>query len=86
MPGCDTLSASLVNASDLPGTLAKKLPCYPQLPVTLPGRLAVDDSMKGRGIGQWLRMEALRRSLAAAANITAMSMLVDAKDDAAQAF
>ena len=54
--------------------------------MTLPGRLAVDDSMKGRGIGQWLRMEALRRSLAAAANITAMSMLVDAKDDAAQAF
>ena len=49
--GYYTLSASLVNASELPDTLAKKLPRYPQLPVTLLGRLAVDQSMKGKGIG-----------------------------------
>ena len=84
--GYYTLSASLVNASELPGTLAKKLPRYPQLPVTLLGRLAVDQSMKGRGIGQFLLMNALHRSLEAAANIAAMAVLVDAKDDAAQAF
>lgn len=84
--GYYTLSASVVNASDLPDTLAKKLPRYPQLPVTLLGRLAVDDSMKGQGIGQLLLMDALRRSLGAAANIAAMAVLVDAKDDAAKAF
>ena len=84
--GYYTLSASIVNASELPATVAKKLPRYPHLPVTLLGRLAVDQSMKGRGIGQFLLMDALRRSLEAAANIAAMAVVVDAKDDAAQAF
>ncbi len=81
-----TLSASLVNASELPDDLAKRMPRYPQLPVTLLGRLAVDKSMKGQGVAQFLLMDALRRSLQAAANIAAMAVLVDAKDDAAQAF
>ena len=84
--GYYTLSASLVNANELPATLAKQLPRYPQLPVTLLGRLAVDQSMKGRGIGQFLLMDALRRSLEAATHIAAMAVVVDAKDDAAQAF
>jgi GNAT superfamily N-acetyltransferase len=84
--GYYTLSASLVNANELPATLAKQLPRYPQLPVTLLGRLAVDQTMKGRGIGQFLLMDALRRSLEAATHIAAMAVVVDAKDDAAQAF
>ena len=84
--GYYTLSASLVDASALPDTLAKRLPRYPQLPVTLLGRLAVDLSMKSRGIGQFLLMDALRRSLEAAVNIAAMAVLVDAKDEAAEAF
>lgn len=88
--GYYTLSASLVNVSELPETLTKKLPRYPQLPVTLPvtllGRLAVDDSMKGQGLGQFLLMDALYRSLQAAAHIAAMAVVVDAKDDAAEAF
>ena len=84
--GYYTLSASFVNANELPDSLAKKLPRYPQLPVTLLGRLAVDESMKGRGIGQFLLMDALHRSLEAAANIAAMAVVVDAKDDAAEAF
>ena len=84
--GYYTLSASLVNIGDLPDALAKKLPRYPQLPVTLLGRLAVDQSMKGKGVGQFLLMDALRRCLGAAANIAAMAVLVDAKDEAAEAF
>jgi GNAT superfamily N-acetyltransferase len=84
--GYYTLSASIVDTGELPDTLSKKLPRYPQLPVTLLGRLAVDQSMKGKGIGQLLLMDALRRSLEAAANIAAMAVVVDAKDDAAQAF
>ena len=84
--GYYTLSASLVNVSELPDALARKLPRYPQLPVTLLGRLAVDKGMKGKGIGQFLLMDALRRSLEAAADIAAMAILVDSKDDAAEAF
>jgi GNAT superfamily N-acetyltransferase len=84
--GYYTLSASVVDAGELPDTLARKLPRYPQLPVTLLGRLAVDQSMKGKGVGQMLLMDALHRSLNAATNIAAMAALVDAKDAAAEAF
>ncbi len=84
--GYYTLSASLVDANELPDNLARKLPRYPQLPVTLLGRLAVDQSMKGRGVGQFLLMDALHRSVEAAATIAAMAVVVDAKDDAAEAF
>jgi predicted GNAT family N-acyltransferase len=84
--GYYTLSASLVNAGELPEATAKKLPRYPQLPVTLLGRLAVDQSMRGQGIGQFLLMDALHRSLEAAAQIASMAVLVDTKDEAAEAF
>lgn len=84
--GYYTLSASVVNAQDVPPELAKKLPRYPQLPVTLLGRLAVDQRMKGQGIGQFLLMDALHRCLQAAAGIAAMAVVVDAKDEAAAAF
>lgn len=84
--GYYTLSASIVNARDLPDDLAKKLPRYPQLPVSLLGRLAIDHSMKGRGLGQFLLMDALRRSLLAASQVAAMAILVDAKDESAAAF
>ena len=84
--GYYTLSASVVHTNELPDTLAKKLPRYRQLPVTLLGRLAVDQSMKGKGMGQFLLLDALRRSLEAAAGIAAMAVLVDVKDDTAEAF
>ncbi len=84
--GYYTLSASGIALDDLPQPLIKKLPRYPQLPVTLLGRLAVDQSMKGRGLGQFLLMDALRRSFEGAAEIGAMAVLVDAKNEAAERF
>jgi hypothetical protein len=39
-----------------------------------------------RGVGQFLLTDALRRSLGAAAEIAALAVLVDAKDEAADAF
>jgi predicted GNAT family N-acyltransferase len=84
--GYYTLSASVIHANDLPEDLSRKLPRYPQLPVTLLGRLAVDTILKGRRMGQFLLMDALWRSLDAAAQIAAMAVVVDAKDKAAEAF
>lgn len=84
--GFYTLSASVITANALPAALAKKLPRYPQLPVTLLGRLAVDQSVRGKGLGEFLLMDALHRSLEAAAEIAAMAVIVDAKDDVAEAF
>ena len=84
--GFYTLSASVVSADESPAVLAKKLPRYSQLPVTLLGRLAVDQTMKGQGVGEFLLMDALRRSLDASTSIASMSVVVDAKNDAATAF
>ena len=84
--GYYTLSASVLTLADLPEDLARKLPRYPQLPVTLLGRLAVDRSTKGQGLGEHLLLDALNRSLAHAEQIAAMAVVVDAKDDSAASF
>ena len=84
--GFYTLSASVLTLGDLPDELIRKLPRYPQLPVTLLGRLAVDESTKGKGLGEHLLLDALQRSLAHAEQIAAMAVVVDAKDESAAAF
>jgi len=84
--GYYTLSASVPTLADLPDDWARKLPRYPQLPVTLLGRLAVDRSTKGHGLGEHLLLDALHRSLAHAEQIAAMAVVVDAKDENAASF
>ncbi|MBS0448417.1 MAG: GNAT family N-acetyltransferase [Proteobacteria bacterium] len=84
--GYYTLSASTVAADELPAELAKKLPRYRQLPVTLLGRLALDRTMRGQGLGEHLLLNALHRAAVAAAEIASMAVVVDAKDEAAIAF
>jgi predicted GNAT family N-acyltransferase len=84
--GYYTLSASVLTLAELPDELVRKLPRYPQLPVTLLGRLAVDQSTKGQGLGGHLLLDALHRSLTHADQIAAMAVVVDAKDESAAAF
>lgn len=84
--GYYTLSASVLTLSDLPEDMTRKLPRYPQLPVTLLGRLAVDQSTKGQGLGEHLLLDALQRSLAHADQIAAMAVVVDAKNESAASF
>lgn len=84
--GYYTLSASVLTITDLPEEMARKLPRYPQLRVTLLGRLAVDQSAKGQGLGEHLLLDALQRNLAHANQIAAMAVVVDAKDESAAAF
>ncbi len=84
--GFYTLSASIIPVDELPPDLMKRLPRYGQLPVTLLGRLAVDRSVGGQGVGEFLLVDALRRSLEAAQQIAAMAVVVDAKDERAESF
>lgn len=84
--GYYSLSASSIKAVDLPPDMVKQLPRYPLLPVTLLGRLAIDEACKGQGLGQFLLMDALYKSLQAATAIAAMAVVVDAKDATAAAF
>ena len=75
---------SSVLLSDLPEATARRLPRYPSVPTARLGRLAVDHSFRGRGLGGALLWDATQR--AAAAEIAAFALLVDAKDDSAGAF
>lgn len=84
--GYYTLSACVINLDQVPHDLAKRLPRYPQMPVTLLGRLARDERVRGKGAGDLLLMDALSRALRATETIASMAVVVDAKDAKAEAF
>lgn len=70
--------------ADLPASTGKKLPRYPTVPAVRMGRLAVDQTFKGLGLGGALLADALGRT--ARSEIAAFALMVDAKDEAAAAF
>lgn len=82
--GYYTLASASLLFSDLPDTLAKKLPRYPSVPAIRMGRLAVDRGFQGQGLGAALLADALRRAIRS--EIAAYAMLVDAKNDSAAGF
>lgn len=82
--GYYSISNLSVEARDLPADMVRRLPRYPVLPATLVGRLAVDKSQRGKGLGGLLLFDALRRSLRT--GIASLAVVVDAKDAAARAF
>lgn len=82
--GYYTLSAASVSLADLPVQHAKRLPRYPSVPVVRMGRLAVDQTFSGQGLGGALLADALAR--ASNADIGAYALLVDAKDAQAADF
>jgi GNAT superfamily N-acetyltransferase len=84
--GFYTLSAHAINLGELPEAVAKKLPRYPQVPVTLLGRLAVSTAHRGRGIGQLLLLDALHRVLLHSREVASAAVVVDAKDVTARNF
>ncbi len=84
--GYYTLSALGVDVGAWPEDVAKKLPRYPLVPATLLGRLAVDTRLRGKGAGEHLLMDALRRALDTSREVASMAVVVDAKDDNAVQF
>jgi ribosomal protein S18 acetylase RimI-like enzyme len=83
--GYYSLSAASFQKDRLPVALAKRLPHYP-VPAALLGRLAVDRSQQGRGFGEILLLDAMRRVLKASRTIAIFALIVDAKDEKAQRF
>ena len=69
----------------LPSTEAKGLPRL-DIPVILIGRLAVDQSVQGQGLGALLLVDALRRSMRISDQIGIRAVEVDALDDTARNF
>lgn len=84
--GYYTLSAASVDLAKIPAEIAKSLPRYPHVPVTLLGRLAVDRGRQGEGLGELLLIDALRRSLAQTPEIGSVAVVVDALNRAAADF
>lgn len=82
--GYYTLSAADVRLTDVPETVASRLPRYPSVPVALVGRLAVDRTFRGLRLGSSLLYDAALRS--ARSEIAVFAILVDAKDESAAAF
>ena len=82
--GYYTLASASFLVTDLPASISKKLPRYPTVPAVRMGRLAVDNSFKGQGLGGALLADALIR--AAHSDIASYAMIVEAKDSVAAAF
>jgi predicted GNAT family N-acyltransferase len=76
--GFYTLSAHSINASELPADLAKRMPRFP-IPVTLLGRMAVAKSSQGQGLGEFMLVDALDRTLRASRQVASIAVVVDAK-------
>jgi GNAT superfamily N-acetyltransferase len=84
--GFYTLSAHSIRLSELPDAVAKRLPKYPAIPVTLLGRLAVGLTHQGQKLGQFLLLDALRRSLENTKQIGSVGVVVDALNETASRF
>lgn len=69
----------------LPAAEAKGLPRL-DVPVVLIGRLAVDQSVQGQGLGALLLVDALRRSVQISEQVGIRAVEVDALNDAARSF
>lgn len=84
--GYYALSSFTIETCRIPPEVAARLPRYPHLPATLIGRLAVDRRNQGRRLGEYLLMDALRRSLENTATVGSIAIVVDAKDENARNF
>ncbi len=81
--GYYTLSSATIDFDEYPESA--RLPLYP-IPAILLARLAVDQSRQGEGLGRDLLLHALSVARRHADIIAAAAVVVDALDDAAQAF
>lgn len=83
--GYYSLAVGAMAHSQAPIRMAKGLARHP-VPVMLLARLAVDNEVKGRGLGAALLRDALARTLQAAEIAGIRAVIVHAKDDNARRF
>lgn len=83
--GYYSLAMAGLDKANLPPEAAKRFPDYPVTVARL-ARLAVDISFQGRGLGEDLLLDALRRCLKTARDIGLAAVLVDAKHARARDF
>jgi GNAT superfamily N-acetyltransferase len=82
--GYYALTACEVLTQELPDELRKRLPRM--VPGIRLGRLAVDETVQGRGLGELLLMDAIQRARHVLEHVGVHALFVDAKDAKAAAF
>ena len=83
--GYYTISSSNIDFASFPESARQGIPNYP-IPCALIGRLAVDVSCQGKGLGRELLVNALMRIVKASQEIGIYAVRVDAIDETAKHF
>jgi len=78
--GYYSISPGAIEFARVPANLTKKLGRY-EVPVFRLGRLAIDLSVQGQGLGGDLLLAAGERALAVAAEVGGVALAIDAKDE-----
>jgi GNAT superfamily N-acetyltransferase len=82
--GYYALAAGNVAHAQAPGSIRRNMP--DPIPMMVLGRLAIDRSAQGQGLGHGLLKDAVLRVMQAAHIVGIRGILVDAIDDTARAF
>ena len=82
--GYSALSMGQVLASEVTGSMRRNMP--KNIPAVVLGRLAIDRTWQGKGLGRVLLADVVRRALVASEEISARLLIVHALSPAAEAF
>ncbi len=82
--GFYTLASAGIRLAALPPDITRRLPHYPSIPAVLLGRLAVEQTMQGQGLGRHLLADALLRAVRS--EIMAYAFVVDPIDESSRRF
>ena len=83
--GYHALTAASLERDSATARTIRGMPRYP-VPVVLLARLAVDSTVRGRGLGAWLLRDAMARALTASQTVGIRAMVVHALDANVRAF
>ena len=83
--GYYSLSTSSIEYKEFPKEYSRGLPQYP-IPAVLIGKLAVDESTEGHGLGSRLLIDAFQRILIASEEVAVKVVLVEAIDEKAKGY
>lgn len=85
--GYYTLSGNSINRNEFPVELIQKMPpSYENLPTILLGRLAISSENKGKGYGEILLMDALKKCVDISETLGVLAVIVDPIDQNAIKF